>query len=52
MKSLLNLSAIVQKRLTNLSMTRFLPGKNKNKNNGNSYCALTHDVVDSVLRFI
>jgi hypothetical protein len=52
MNSFLNLIAIGRKRFTNLSMTRFLPGKNNHKNNGNNYCALTQDVVDSVLTFI
>jgi hypothetical protein len=52
MNSFLNLVAIGRKRFTNLSMTRFLPGKNKHKNNGNIYCALTQDVVDSVSTFI
>jgi hypothetical protein len=52
MNSFLNLVAIGRKRFTNLSMTRFLPGKNKHKNNGNNYCALTQDVVDSVSTFI
>jgi hypothetical protein len=48
MNSFLNLVAIGRKRFTNLSMTRFLPGKNKHKNNGKNYCALTQDVVGSV----
>jgi hypothetical protein len=52
MNSFLNLIAIGRKRFTNLSMTRFLPGKNKHNNNGNNNCALTQDVVDSVLKFI
>jgi hypothetical protein len=52
MKSLLNLVAIGRKRFTNLSMTHFLPDKNKQKNNVNRYCALTQDVVYSVLTFI
>jgi hypothetical protein len=33
-------------------MTRFLPGYNKHNNNGNIYCDLPQDVVDSVLTFI
>jgi hypothetical protein len=37
---------------TNLSMTRFLPGKNNHKNNDNNYCALIQDVVESVLTYI
>jgi hypothetical protein len=52
MNSFLNLVAIGRKRFTNLSMTRFMPCKNKHKNNGNNYCALTQDVVDSVSTFI
>jgi hypothetical protein len=52
MNSFLNLVAIGRKRFTNLSMTRFLPDKNKHNNNGNNYCALTQDVVDSVSTFI
>jgi hypothetical protein len=50
--SFLNLVVIGRKRFTNLSLTRFLPGKNKHKNNGKIFCALTQDVVDSVLTFI
>jgi hypothetical protein len=52
MNLFLNLVAIGRKRFTNPSMTRVLPGKNKHKNNGNNYCALTQDAVDSVLTFI
>jgi hypothetical protein len=52
MNSFLNLIVIGRKRFTNPSLNRFLPGKNTHKNNGNSYCALTQDVVDSVLTFI
>jgi hypothetical protein len=50
--SFLNLIAIGQKRFTNLSVTRFLPDKNNRKNNDNSYCALTQDLVHSVIAFI
>jgi hypothetical protein len=48
MNLFLNLLVIDQKRFTNLTLTRFLSGKNKQNNNGNSYCALTQEVVDSV----
>jgi hypothetical protein len=37
---------------TNLSMTRSLSGKNNHNNNGNIYCYLTQDGVDSVLTLI
>jgi hypothetical protein len=52
MNSLLNLIEIGPKRFTNLSMTIFLPDKNKHNNYGNIYCALAQDVFDSVLMFI
>jgi hypothetical protein len=52
MNSFFNLIVIGQKRFTNLSMTLFMTGKNTHTNNGNNYCALTQDVVDSVLTFI
>jgi hypothetical protein len=52
MNSFLSLVAIGRKRFTNVSMTRFLPGKNKHKKIGNSKCDLTHDIGDRVLTFI
>jgi hypothetical protein len=52
MHSFLNLFEIVRKRFNNLSKNRFLPGKNKHNNKGNSFCALSQEVFDSVMSFI
>jgi hypothetical protein len=52
LNSCLNLVAIGRKRYAKIDATRFLTGKNKHDYVGNIQCAMSQDLMNSVVSFI